>query len=210
VRLALAMRLDLRAAEGRVADTQRKVYVAADALRGELTLLGSAQVGDRRTTAASAGEDDAALRFDRGAYSGLLNVNLPLKRAAERAAYRASLVDLERSVRALQDLEDRVKIEVRDGLRERRAALEGLRIQRQAAALAGKRVRSTDLLLQAGRAEVRDLLESQEALLGAQNALAAAVVAYRISELALQRDLGVLEVSREGLWKEYAPGEQAR
>ena len=79
--------------------------------------------------------------------------------------------------------------------------------QARAVTIAERRVRSTDLLLQAGRAEIRDLLESQEALLNAQNALASALVGYRVAELELQRDLGVLEVDEKGLWKEYNAGE---
>ncbi len=64
---------------------------------------------------------------------------------------------------------------------------------------------STELFLQAGRAQIRDLLEAQEALLSAQNAVTAQAVRYRIAELELQRDLDILEVSEEGLWNEYSP-----
>lgn len=61
---------------------------------------------------------------------------------------------------------------------------------------------STDLLLQAGRAEIRDLLEAQGALLSAQNSLTGAVVNYRMQELELQSNLGVLAVSADGIWQE--------
>ncbi len=64
-------------------------------------------------------------------------------------------------------------------------------------------MRSTNLFLQAGRAQIRDLLESQEALLSAQNSLNAAIVNYRIADLAFKRDLGLLEVNEKGLWTEY-------
>ncbi|MGB2823773.1 MAG: TolC family protein, partial [Phycisphaerae bacterium] len=67
------------------------------------------------------------------------------------------------------------------------------------------RVTSTDLFLEAGRAAIRDVLEAQEALVQAQNSLTAALVAYRIAELELQRDMGVLEVNEKGLWREYRP-----
>ena len=36
-------------------------------------------------------------------------------------------------------------------------------------------------------------------------ALTAARVQYRVSELELQRDLDVLEVNEQGLWREYTP-----
>ena len=68
-------------------------------------------------------------------------------------------------------------------------------------------MRSTNLFLQAGRAAIRDLLEAQEALVSAQNALTSAIVNYRIAELNLQRDLGTLEVGGDGLWTEFTPKE---
>jgi outer membrane protein TolC len=78
-------------------------------------------------------------------------------------------------------------------------------IQHQAVALAERRVDSTNAFLQAGRAEVRDLLDAQESLLEAQNALTAALVDYRVAELELQRDMGLLRVDAKGLWHEYQP-----
>jgi outer membrane protein TolC len=198
--------LDLRVRAGRVDDAQRAVYVAADALKAEFTLLAKGEAGERRTSAADAGESDARLRLGDGSYSALIDLDLPVERAAERNAYRMKLIELEQAVRNLQELEDRIKSEVRERLRSLVQAKETVRIQRQAVALAERRVRSTDMLLQAGRAQVRDVLESQEALLNAQNALTAAMVTYRIAELSLQRDLGVLEIDEAGLWREFEPG----
>jgi len=204
VKLALDLRLDLRTARGRVEDAQRKVFVAADALGAELTLLGSARVGESRDIA-TAGQDNARLDASEGSYSALLTLDFPFERTRERNDYRNSLLALEQAARDFQALEDQVKLSVRDKLRDLLEAREALQIQLQAASLAEQRVRSTNLFLQAGRAEIRDLLEAQEALVSAQNAAAAAAVDYRIAELELQRDLGALEVNAEGLWREYSP-----
>lgn len=207
IRTALSARLDLRTAEGRVEDAQRAVYVDADALRAELTLLGSAEMGERRNTASSATRGDAGLETSDGVISGLLTLDLPLERTAERIAYRKSLIALEAAVRDVQETEDAVKLAIRDDLRNLLRAREDLAIQVDAVRLAEKRVHSTDLLLKAGRAEIRDVLESEDALLAAQNALTAAMISYRINELSLQRDMGVLRVDAHGLWTEYTPGE---
>ena len=59
--------------------------------------------------------------------------------------------------------------------------------------------------MDAGRAETRDLLEAQDALLQAQNSLTSARVNYRIAELEIQRDMGVLVITETGLWQEYSP-----
>lgn len=196
IQIALTNRLDLQNAVGRVHDALRRTVVAANRLKPELTLFGSAELR---------GDMFEGLDPNTGSYRALLNVNLPFERTAEAIAYRGSLIAIEDSVRDLQAAEDQIKLSVLDRLRELREARESLRIQAVAVELARRRVRGATLTLQAGRIEIRDLLEAQEDLLSAQNALTAAAVSYRVAELALQRDLGVLRVEHEGLWEEYEP-----
>jgi outer membrane protein TolC len=202
---ALERRVDLLAAEARVEDATRAVYTAADALRGEVTLFGSAATGEQRRGAAAATQEDARLRLDRAMLDSLLTIDLPFDRVAERTAYRASLLDLDEAVRTAQEREDTVKLEARGAVRELKSAFETVRIQADALQLARKRVQSTDLFLQAGRAAIRDVLEAQEALLGAENALTDSLVAYRTAQLALRRDLGTLTVGSDGMWIEPSP-----
>jgi len=204
ISLALDNRLDLRAALGAVYDAQRQVVVKADALGAELTLLGSADIGSSRSIA-SATRDDAELRFDQGRYSALLTLDLPLERTAERNAYRNSFINLERAVRDMQTLEDQIKLSVRGELRSLLESRESLKIQAKSVVVAQKRVKSTNLFLEAGRAQIRDLLEAQESLLSAQNSLTSAVINYRIAELEVQRDMGLLQVDEDGLWREFSP-----
>jgi len=199
IRLALQNRLDLRVAIGQVYDAQRQVVVRADALRAGLNLGGSARWSDN--------DDDGAIGYEGGNYSAFLSLDLPLERTRQRNDYRNSLISLEQAVRRVQTVEDQIKLAVRNGLRNLLESRESLKIQAQAVVVAEKRVRSSTLFLEAGRIQIRDLLEAQDALLRAQNALTAAVVSYRIAELELQRDLDLLEVDPSGLWKEYKPGE---
>lgn len=204
--IALMNRLDLRVAVDRIVDAQRGVVVAADNLRADVTLLGSASIGESRSVG-SATLDDGQLRTDRGFYSVLLGIDLPFERTSERNSYRNALIGYEQTIRGLQEAEDTVKLEVRNVLRSLLEARETIQIQAEAVRVAQRRVDSTDLFLQAGRAEIRDLLEAQNALNSAQDALTSAVVNYRIGELRLQRDLGVLEVDNSGLWVEFDPGQ---
>lgn len=196
VRLAFAHRLDLRGALERVEDAQRRIRIAADALKPGLRLLGRAGVGAARLQDAS---------FDRGQYSAELELDLPLERTSAAVSYRQSLINLEQAVRTVQAVEDDIKLGVRERLRTLREARESLQIQGLSVELARRRVRGADLNLQAGRVPIRDLLEAQEDLLSAQNALTAAAVSYRLAELELQRDLGVLQVGPDGLWTEFNP-----
>ncbi len=205
MRLALDNRLDLKVARGKVYDAQRAVIIAADKLRAELTILGSAKYGQSRSSVNSAMSEDGKLRFDKASYTALLTMDLPFERTRERNIYRNSLISLEQTERNVQILEDRIKLSVVNELRDLMQARESLYIQAKAVYVAEKRVRSTTLFLEAGRAQMRDLLEAQEALLSAQNALTAAVVNYRVAELQIQRDMEVLSVDENGLWQEYKP-----
>jgi outer membrane protein TolC len=199
VKLAFENRLDLRVAIGGVYDAQRQVVVRADALRAGLNLGGSASLVSN--------DDKGGLKFDGGRYAALLSVDLPIERTSERNAYRNSLITLERAVRSIQTLEDQVKLSIRDALRSLLESRESLKIQAQSVVVAEKRVKSSTLFLEAGRIQIRDLLDAQDALLEAQNSLTAAFVNYRIAELELQRDLDVLKVNEQGLWQEFSPKE---
>ena len=203
--IALQQRLDLKIVTAQVVDAQRQVVITADALGTELTLFGSAATGTGRTIAALQPDNSNRLKFDEGTYQALLTLDLPFERRAEAIAYRDSYIALEQAVRTVQELEDQIKLEVRNNLRQLEQTRSSLRIQDLAVKLAARRVRGAQLQLQAGRAEMRDLLDAQEALLSAKNSLTSAMINYRLAELALQRDLGVLKIDNDGRWQEYTP-----
>jgi outer membrane protein TolC len=149
--------------------------------------------------------DDARLEPNKGFYSAILSIDLPFERTSERKAYRESYISLESAVRNFQKLEDDIKSSVRQSLRSMSEAREGLKIQNMAVAVAEKRVDSTTLFFEAGRAQIRDLLEAQESLLTARNSLTSALIDYRVAELEFQRNTGLLEIDRDGLLVEYTP-----
>ena len=200
--LAFANRLDLQTARDKVEDSQRAILIAEDRLRAEVTIGASASAGEGRS-ASSASSDNAKLDLGRATLSGLLTIDLPFHRTAERNAYRESLISLEKAVRAYQGQEDSIKRDVAQKLRDMLENREKISIQFIALGLAERRVRSTDLLLQSGRAEIRDVLDAQDALLSAQNTLLSAVTGYRIGELELQESLGVLKGYADGTWREF-------
>lgn len=201
VPLALENRLDLQSQEGAVYDAQRQVVIAANALQAGLNVVANAST-DGRYRLTTAGET-VPFRFDRGIYSAGFELDLPFERTAERNIYRNAYINLEQAVRNVQELEDRIKLDIRSGLRELRRAREDYMIESRAVVLAQRRVDMTNMLQEYGRATTRDLLEAQAALLRAQNALTSAVVSYRLTELELQRDMGVLLVDETGLWSEF-------
>jgi len=130
---------------------------------------------------------------------------LNLDRKAERNAYRESLISLTQRRRAYMEDRDQVIFDVRQTYRDLREAAAQYEIRQMSLKLAEQRVESTAMLLQAGRAITRDLLEAQRSLLQAQNSRTSALVRYTIANLEFYRDLGILEVRPDGLWNEVTP-----
>jgi outer membrane protein TolC len=193
IEIALVKRLDHLVAKGKVEDAERKVDVAKDGLKADLDLTFTSGVESRRPN--KVGD----LRFKNGQYSAGLNLGLPLGRVEERNTFREAEVNLERSRRSLEASEDQVKLQVRSALRKLRRARESYGIQRSAVGLAQRRVDGANLLFEAGRAETRDLLEAQEALVQAQNSLIQALVDHTVAKLEFLRDTGQLEVNEQAV-----------
>jgi outer membrane protein TolC len=165
-------------------------------------VVADASAGGRRG-AFSGAADDADLRFDRGSYGVGVNLELPAERTRERNVYRSSLINLDRAIRAAQEAEDRVKLDVISALRSLRVTAEDLRIQFESIRVARRRVAAANLRQELGQGQIREVTEAEDDLVQAQDDFTRAVVDFRIAELELRRDLGVLEVDSQGL---YADG----
>ena len=202
IQIALQNRLDLQIARMRTEDAERRIRVAEDAFRPEVTLGGRVRAGESRASLGAAEQDHARLDLGERRSSAFLNVDLAWNRRRERVAYRRALLARDAAQREAEQLEDRVKLEVRDALRRLHQTREALQIQQQAAALAEQRVHSTDMFLQAGRAQIRDVLEAREARVNARNALMSAAVNHRLAQLRYQRELDLLEMSVDGILQE--------
>jgi outer membrane protein TolC len=97
-----------------------------------------------------------------------------------------------------------VILEVTNRWRDFDRALSSYQIQKRSVDLAQKRVESTELLLNAGRAIMRDVLDAREDLLDAQNRASQALVDLRVSTLELERDMDILVVDENGQLQEGA------
>ena len=203
VAIAFTNRADFVSFRDRIEDAQRKLLIAEDALRAEVTLGGRASALEKASPELGrTGARHASLNANRWSGNALLNIDLPIERTAERNAYRNALISMEQAVRAYQSEEDSLKRAIRQDMRQLSQTREQLKIQFVAVQLAERRVRNQDLLMQAGRADMTVVLDSQAALVSAQNSLYAAITSYRGQELELQRDLGLLDVTVDGTWRE--------
>jgi len=196
VETAFLRRLDLANSSDRIDDAARKVEVAADNLGIELDLVGSAGVRSTPET------DFDRLQFHEGDYSfGLRSNDLGLDRKAERNAYREALISFEQQKRQYEIERDRMELDVRQALRALKAEAERYRIQKMALDLAQRRLETQKLMLEIGQSNVRLLLESEGALLEAQNDVTSALVAHAIAKLGFFRDIGILQVRPDGMWE---------
>ena len=192
--LALQYRYDHAVVEGEMADAERKVKVAADALRADLSVEGGVDyAADRRQHARSiddATETKARIRF-----------SLPWDRRRERNAYRRALILRDQAVRACEEDADAIKNEVRAARRALAAARVLYSNKVEAYKTACMRVEANDLFMQSGRSSMRDILEAESALLSARNALCSAVIEWWTGDLSLRTAMGSLTMGEDGKWK---------
>jgi len=193
LQVARTRRLDLRTSRDEEVDAERHVLVSRDALRAGLDLRLGADIGTTRIR---------PLDFDGATAQGRagLDLDLPLERTAERNAYRRTLINLDRATRTRERLEDTITFEVRDSYRTLAQAKRSYDIQVVSAEVAERRVKSTQLLHELGRASTRDRLDAEDDLAVARNAVTAAIVDHFLARLALRRDLGSLRVDAQGMW----------
>ena len=204
IAIAFSNRLDFASVRDEVEDAQRRLLIAEDALRAEVTL--GASVGNLADLASPYsrrnGEDHGRLHPREYSVNPLLTIDLPIERRQERNNYRNALIAVESAVREYQSQEDTLKQTIRSDMRSLSQTKDNLKIQYMAMNLAERRVRNQEILLQAGRADMTVMLEAQDSLVSAKNSLYSAMINYKNQELALQRDLGLLQVSADGTWKE--------
>ncbi len=192
VAFAWKHRLDYLTDVGRFEDAKRQINVAADALRMGLDLQASIN-----TTSAEG--RPLEFRPERTPWSGGFTADLPLDRLPERNAYRSSLIAYEAAKRAVDLAGDTIQANIRDQLRQVRATRQTYQIQTNSVDLAARRVESTRLNLEAGRSSTRDVLESQRALLAAQNAATRALIDYSLTRLRLFNEAELLTVDKSGI-----------
>ncbi len=194
--IAIEHRLDLLNEIDRFEDAKRKLAVAADAFKPGLNLFAGLDV-DSRTRGAYSNFHPDVYRTRIG-----LELDLPLDNLEARNGYRRQEIAFERQLRDLSLAIDRIRLDIRSGLRGLALARERYEIQQNALMLANQRVEAVNLLLETDRAETRDLLEARNDQLSARNALTSALIDYHLTRLEFLFDLGVFDPGRERFWVE--------
>ncbi len=201
-------RLDWMNARAALVDRWRQVEIAANALRSDLDVTFS---GDLGTT------DNNPLKFR--STTGRLRVGLrfdaPLTRLAERNAYRETLIDYNRARREYYAYEDAVVQALRETLRTIQLNQLDFELAREAVQVAIAQVEITQLRLQRppkpgeeqtfGATTARDLVQALSGLLNAQDSFLSLWVNYEAQRMNLDLDLGTMRLDDRGIWLD--PGE---
>jgi hypothetical protein len=194
---ALVRRFDLMNERGFLADTWRQIKLAGDDLRSILDLNATQIV---RTE--SGVNRPFAFTFDDSQTRLSLSLDTPVNRRAQRNAYRRSLINYNAALRGLMQLEDGIKFDIRENLRDLQVNREQYRISVASAALAFERVTSTRAQLELGIEGVaaRDFLEAQQAYTQSLRAVAGEHINFITNRIELFLNLEALEVNEEGMW----------
>ena len=192
--IALKKRLDLITSYDNMEDTKRAVTIALNDLKTKLDL-------NIAVTGSSPEKSSPTFELSESDISAGIEFEFPFNKISERNEYKKTLIEFERAKREFILKKDEVMLEVIDSCRNLQESYQSYLIQKNSLTLATKRVESTDLLLQSGRATTRDLLESQESYLNARISLAKAVVEHLIYNLNLMKDTELLKIDTNGVWK---------
>ncbi len=200
IQIALEQRLDLFNIRDELDDASRQLALAAEGLGTQLNLNAGANA------ASDAPTDFTRIQFNEGNYSIGASADLPFNRKAERNAYARALIGFNQSQRSYDDAVENVKLDVRAAYRNLAETAESYRIQKLSLELALRRNDRERLMLEYGQGTVRLLMESEDAIVSAQNSVMNALIAHIISKMNFYRDIGLLQVKPDGMWEQKTNG----
>ncbi len=206
---AKAGRLDLMNQKARVTDAWRRVIVAANALKSDLTLTSTVALNTAPDAKQPLAFDTRFTRLTVG-----IQFDGPLNRLAERNQYRVALIAYQQARRAYMDQGDQIEQEVRLTLRSLRQARLSFEIARQQLIAAARQVANERILLNAppklqqqggGGDPTLRTLQALAQLNAARNNLAGTFIRYEQLRVQLLLNLEALTLDDRGLPTNVAP-----
>lgn len=197
--LALEYRLDLQNQRDQLDDLRRAVENARNNELPDLNLTAGA------TLPTNPNLERGGLNFDPDnvRYSAGATLSLPLDREIERLNSRQAAITLQRAIRDYTQARDNVAVSVRSALRNVELARFQLTLAEQQVEINKRRLRGQEL--KAGTVDTQSLLDSQNALLAAENQRDRAKTNLRTAVLNYLLESDQLRVSGEGRF-EALPG----
>jgi outer membrane protein TolC len=196
IRLAQTYRLDVQTARDQIDDARRAVENAKNGLLPDLTFSAGGQIGNNAYRPAG------DLSSNNGSYNAGLTLGLPVDRVAERNTYRKSLIYLQQAQRSFEVTRDNAAVAALAALRRIRSAKDQVELNKANVKIAQARLDLANSLLRqpllnplAGLDQSnRDVVEAQQSLISAQDALDQARASLQIQVLSYYRDTGTLRI----------------
>ncbi len=198
--VALDCRLDYRTVKDQLEDARRAVLLARNAMLPTLDFTASVN---------AAGPADARLRgiaFENATVSAGLTGELPFDKTDETAALRRAMLSQAEQERDVRDTHDQIIAGLRSVWRSLKASEQNLKIHQLSVTLAERRIENLELLFQAGRVDMRRVLDARDALITAKNSATNALVTRRLSWLRFLYQIGKLPVEADTLWSQALDG----
>lgn len=193
VKVGQQYRLDLLNSLDRIDDRRRGVDIAENNLLPGLDAQGSVTYDTNPDKPNMVNYHD-----DRATWRSALNLEVPLDRVEERNALRGALINKERAVRNYSQSRDQVAAQISQTMRQVMLSQQSLRIQILSRDLALKRREGARIRFEQGRVSNREVVDAENSLLNARDALAAAQVQLRSAILQFFRDTGMLRLNDDG------------
>ena len=209
VRVALESRLDLMNRRAFVTDARRQLELAANALQAVLDVVAEGNVRTLpRSGVLGIDRNPLSFRADQSDFRLGVRFDTPLDRVAERNQYRAALIDYQRARRDYIAFEDSVRADVRVAWRDLATLKENFETTRQGVRIAAiqfdtaiERQFDPEARVGGGAGQF-DTLTALSSLLESSNDLIRIWVDYERARLQIYRDMGIMVVGPEGLWRD--------
>ena len=207
LQVARANRLDWMNNRAALVDSWRLIAYNARSLLATLNITLDGNISTR-------GDNPVKFQSSTGTLRAGLQFDAPFTRLIERNNYRSALIEYQRDRRTYIQYEDGVNQSLRQTLRTLKQLEENLEIQRNAVAIAARRVEQTLLVIAKppeataagapaqglGPTAAFDLLTALNDLQGSQNNFMSVWLNHYAQRMLLVRELGLMQLDDQNLW----------
>ena len=205
LQMAMTTRLDLWNSRDSLEDANRQVRVAKQELLPTLNaLVGYEVTGDPKSVGPN-------LDYKRRKVSIGADVDLHLDKKAERNILRAAEVNQQAARRALDLAEENVRRQIRADWRNLTLARQQYDLAVQDLELSERRLEvESDFFKEDKTTSARDLIDAQQKLINARDAVTATLITHTIARLTLWKDMGILYIMKDGGWVDVLKSESPK
>ena len=195
IKIAETSRLDLHTQQEQVEDAERKLKIAVNNMLPNLDFTGSVYVPDKPG-------NKTLPDFKNPQWDANVNLSVPLDKKADRNTLRSAQILLDQVRRNYELKLDNVRLGIIDDLRALDQAKRTYEINQVSVNVSERRVEQQNLLSELGRTTARDVVDAQDSLTSAKNALTGSIISHTLARLQFYSDMGILMINDNGKWEE--------